>query len=148
MKHVDIYTDGACKGNPGPGGWAAILRFGEHERAVSGGAPRTTNNRMEITAVIEGLRAINERCDVTVYTDSEIVANCGAGTWKRKTNQDLWEQVDAETRRHHRVRYTWVRGHDGHEMNERADRLASDEAKKFSRKVAPARAPSPVDEAG
>ena len=124
---IAIFTDGACKGNPGPGGWAAIIRTGADERELVGGAQETTNNRMEITAVIEALNSLSTPSTVTIYTDSAIVANCATGKWKRNANGDLWTLYDAAARPH-RVRYEWVRGHNGHPENERADTLASQEA--------------------
>ena len=137
MNKVVIYTDGACKGNPGPGGWGAILRWEGNERELSGAVPATTNNQMELRAVIEGLRALHESCDVEVWTDSRYVvdgmkfwiANWKRSGWKtadRKPvkNGDLWRELDAEAARHH-AHWHWVRGHDGHPENERADRLAN-----------------------
>jgi ribonuclease HI len=140
LKKVEIFTDGACKGNPGPGGWGAILRMGQHEKEMSGGDPQTTNNRMEMSAVIKGLRALIEPCDVTVYTDSRYVIDGitkWVHGWKRNgwinaskqpvRNADLWhELIDAAQQ--HTVAWEWVRGHAGHPENERADRLASDAA--------------------
>ncbi len=129
-KQVTVYTDGACKGNPGPGGWAAILRYNEFESELVGGEAETTNNRMELTAVIEALRALTEPCAVTIYTDSELIANCAQGRWKRKHNLDLWVEYD-RAKAQHSVRFEWVRGHAGHPLNERVDKLASDQAKRF-----------------
>lgn len=140
MKKVDIYTDGACKGNPGPGGWGVLLRNGGHEREMAGSDPETTNNRMEMTAVIEGLNALKHPCDVTVHTDSRYVVD-GMTQWiagwirkgwinsgkKPVANADLWRALLEATERH-QVRWQWVRGHAGHPENERADRLASDAA--------------------
>lgn len=140
-KKVELYCDGACSGNPGPGGWGALLRCGAHERELSGGAPDTTNNRMELTALIEGLRALKEPCDVTVTTDSEYVANGvnkgWARGWKRNgwrksdkkpaLNPDLWDALLTEIDRHN-VTVLWVRGHNGHPENERCDRLATAQA--------------------
>lgn len=137
MKHVELYTDGACKGNPGPGGWGALLRFGSHERELWGGEPDTTNNRMELTAAIEGLKALTEDCDVALTTDSVYVRD-GITRWLPKwkqsgwktaakkpvKNQDLWQMLDKETSRH-RVSWHWVKGHSGHPENERADALAN-----------------------
>ncbi|MFA5591841.1 MAG: ribonuclease HI [Micavibrio sp.] len=129
---VEIYTDGACSGNPGPGGWAALLRYNGHEKEISGGEKETTNNRMEMTAVIEGLAALKRPSNVHLYTDSQYVqkgvTEWMAG-WKAKgwpariKNQDLWQRIDRETARH-KVRFHWVRGHDGHAENERVDKLA------------------------
>ena len=143
-KEVLLYCDGACSGNPGPGGWGALLRYGEHERALSGGAADTTNNRMELTALLEGLRALKEPCTVRVVTDSQYVANGinkgWARGWQRNgwrksdkkpaLNADLWEALLAEIGRHE-VTVRWVRGHSGHPENERCDRMAVEEAKKY-----------------
>ncbi len=145
MKQVEIFTDGACKGNPGPGGWGAILRLGRHEKELSGGDPDTTNNRMELTAAIEGLNALTEPCAVDLYSDSKYVLD-GITKWvhgwkkrgwinaskKPVRNADLWhELIEAAAR--HRVEWHWVKGHDGHPENERADALASAEAEKARR---------------
>ncbi|BEV73758.1 MULTISPECIES: ribonuclease HI [unclassified Paludibacterium] len=134
---VEIYTDGACKGNPGPGGWGALLRYNGQEKELFGGEPDTTNNRMELRAVIAGLQALTRPCSVVVYTDSQYVKN-GISEWihnwkKRgwKTaskepvkNADLWQLLDA-ARERHQVEWRWVKGHAGHEFNERADQLAN-----------------------
>lgn len=137
MKQVQVYTDGACSGNPGPGGWGAVLRFGGKERELCGGADNTTNNRMELTAAIEGLRALNEPCEVVLTTDSTYVkdgitrwlANWKKNGWKTAAkkavkNQDLWQELDLQTSRH-TVQWQWVKGHSGHPENERADALAN-----------------------
>lgn len=136
LKKVDLFTDGACSGNPGPGGWGALLRYGAHEKELSGGDAQTTNNRMELTAVIEGLRLLKSACVVTVHTDSRYVMDGVTKympNWKRngwKTadkkpvkNVDLWEQLDAEIKPH-QVNWIWVKGHAGHPENERVDELA------------------------
>ena len=137
MSDVVIYTDGACKGNPGPGGWGALLRAGAAERELWGGEPRTTNNRMELLAVIHGLSALTRPCAVTVFTDSEYVKN-GITTWihgwkkrgwltadrKPVKNQDLWQRLD-QLASQHRVDWQWVKGHAGDPGNERADALAN-----------------------
>ena len=137
MKKVDLFTDGACSGNPGPGGWGALLRFGKHEKELSGGDAKTTNNRMEMMAVIEGLLAITPPCRVTVHTDSQYVLK-GATEylkgWKKngwKTadkkevkNIDLWKSLDSAAQAHS-IEWIWVRGHAGNVGNERADRLAN-----------------------
>jgi ribonuclease HI len=137
MSEVVIYTDGACRGNPGPGGWGAWLKFGESEKDLFGGDKLTTNNRMELTAVIEGLASLKRRCKVTVYTDSAYVKN-GITTWIHgwkargwKTasrqpvkNVDLWQRLD-ELSAGHDVQWRWVKGHSGNSGNERADRLAN-----------------------
>lgn len=137
MKHVELITDGACLGNPGPGGWAAILKFGKHRKELSGGEPHTTNNRMELTAAVRGLQALNEPCEVTIITDSEYMKNGitqWIDGWKRKgwltsqkkpvLNQDLWKQLDELNAKHHTT-WTWTRGHADHPENNRADELAS-----------------------
>lgn len=137
MKHVEIFTDGACKGNPGPGGWGALLRFGSVEKSLFGGEPETTNNRMELMAAIEGLRAINEPCIVTITTDSQYVRKGiteWMTNWKRNgwrtaakepvKNADLWQQLDALNQQH-QVSWAWVKGHSGHRENEIADTLAN-----------------------
>jgi ribonuclease HI len=133
---IDIFTDGACSGNPGPGGWGAILRTGGHEKEISGGEAATTNNRMEIMAVIRALEALKKPSPVTVHTDSRYVMD-GATKWlsrwkangwktadkKPVKNVDLWRALEAAVQRH-QVSWRWVRGHDGHAENERADALA------------------------
>ena len=140
MKQVEIYTDGACKGNPGPGGWGAVLRMGSNEKELAGSAPDTTNNRMELTAVIEALRALKNPCEVALHTDSRYVID-GITKWifgwqkngwknaakKPVLNIDLWQAL-LEAKREHRVSWIWVKGHAGHPENERADKLASDAA--------------------
>lgn len=137
--HVNIYTDGACSGNPGPGGWGALLQFGKHEKELSGAERRTTNNRMEITAAVMALRALKEPCLVDLYTDSEYlkkgitewIANWKKLGWRRgspgKTkplaNADLWKELDQAISTH-QVNWHWVKGHAGFPGNERADKLA------------------------
>ncbi|MDX2074598.1 MAG: ribonuclease HI [Alphaproteobacteria bacterium] len=135
-KHVDIFTDGACSGNPGPGGWGAVLRYGKTEKEISGGEADTTNNRMEMTAVIEALRSLKTPCIANITTDSKYVIQ-GMTEWlpgwkargwktadkKPVKNVDLWQALEEEVSRHD-VRWNWVRGHDGHPENERADALA------------------------
>lgn len=137
LKTVKIYTDGACRGNPGPGGWGALLRFGDVERELSGGERETTNNRMELTAAIRALEALKQRCAVDLYTDSKYVKH-GISEWlagwkargwrtaarKPVKNQDLWQTLD-ELAGSHDVTWHWVRGHAGHAENERADLLAN-----------------------
>jgi ribonuclease HI len=137
LKDVEIFTDGACRGNPGPGGWGALLRYQGKERELFGGEAHTTNNRMELRAAIEGLRALKEACTVTVTTDSVYVKN-GITTWlegwKKKNwktaarkpvkNVDLWQELDEENQRH-QVVWHWVKGHSGHRENEIADQLAN-----------------------
>ena len=140
MNTVEIATDGACKGNPGPGGWGALIRFGEVEKELSGGERLTTNNRMELTAAIEALNALTRPCAVTLSTDSRYVMD-GLTKWihgwrkngwktadrKPVKNAELWQALVAAAERH-QVSWTWVKGHAGHPDNERADRLASDAA--------------------
>jgi ribonuclease HI len=137
VKRVRLITDGACSGNPGPGGWAAILRFNEHKRELFGFSPHTTNNRMELTAAIEGLKAIKESCEVEVVTDSEYLKN-GITTWihnwkkrnwltadrKPVVNQDLWQELDEQVARH-KATWVWTKGHASHGDNNRADELAT-----------------------
>ena len=135
---IDIFTDGACSGNPGPGGWGAILRTGNHEKELSGGDAATTNNRMELMAVIEALNALKKASAVTVHTDSRYVmdgASKWLSGWKKKgwktadnkpvKNEDLWRALD-EAMARHKIRWIWVAGHSGHPENERADQLARD----------------------
>jgi ribonuclease HI len=135
---IEIYTDGACRGNPGPGGWAALLRIGEHEREISGAEALTTNNRMELTAVIRALEALTRPVEARLYTDSEYVRR-GVTEWlpawkargwrtaqrKPVKNQDLWQQLD-ERRLPHRIEWHWVPAHAGVSDNERVDRLANE----------------------
>ena len=144
MKQVDIFTDGACKGNPGPGGWAAILRMGPHEKELVGGEAETTNNRMEMTAILRGLAALKEPCAVTVHTDSRYVID-GMTKWifgwqkkgwvnaakKPVANEDLWRELLAAARPH-KLSWEWVKGHNGHPENERCDALASAEAARIA----------------
>jgi ribonuclease HI len=135
--HVTVYADGACKGNPGPGGWGALLLSGDHRKELHGGEPHTTNNRMELTAAIESLRALRQHCQVDLYTDSQYVRNGiteWLPQWKRRgwktadrkpvKNVDLWMLLDKQIARHD-VKWHWVKGHSGHPGNERADELAN-----------------------
>ena len=136
MKNVEIFTDGACKGNPGPGGWGALLRMGRHEKELSGSDPATTNNRMELTAAIRALQALIEPCRVTLHSDSKYVLE-GITRWvhgwqkngwktaarKPVQNAELWHELIAAASRHE-VEWVWVKGHDGHPENERVDALA------------------------
>ncbi len=136
-KSIDIFTDGACKGNPGPGGWGALLRYGKQEKRLCGGERDTTNNRMELMAAIEGLRALTEPCEVKLTTDSQYVRQ-GITSWlkgwkkngwktaakKPVKNVDLWKQLDEQVASHS-VSWFWVKGHSGHRENEIADRLAN-----------------------
>jgi ribonuclease HI len=145
VKRIQIITDGACLGNPGPGGWAAILRFGSHTKEIFGCEPHTTNNRMELTAAIEALRTLKEKCEVEVVTDSEYLKN-GITSWivnwkkrnwmtaakKPVVNRDLWEELDEQVESHY-VKWSWTKGHASHEDNNRADELASLAARRQSR---------------
>jgi len=137
MKHVDIYTDGACSGNPGPGGYGVVLVYNGNEKELSGSCPDTTNNRMELTAAIIGLRALKQPCEVTLTTDSKYVCDAVTKGWAKgwqargwvksdkspALNSDLWEQLLALLELH-KVEFVWVRGHNGHPYNERCDKLA------------------------
>ena len=140
---VELFTDGACSGNPGPGGWAAILRMGEREKELSGGEPATTNNKMELMGAISGLEALKRPCVVELYTDSKYVLE-GATKWihgwkkngwrtadkKPVKNQDLWERLDT-ARRTHQIDWRWLKGHAGHVDNERCDELAREEIRRL-----------------
>lgn len=137
MKKVVIHSDGGCHGNPGPGGWAAVLSYGRHQRVLSGGSPATTNNRMELQAAIEALNALREPCEVAFYTDSEYVKK-GVESWMQSwkqngwrtkskqpvKNEDLWRALDTAAKKH-RVHWNWLKGHAGHKGNEQCDQLAS-----------------------
>jgi len=136
-KKVELYTDGACRGNPGPGGWGVWLRYGDHDKELSGGENNTTNNRMELMAAIMGLESLTRDCDVVLYTDSkyvmqgitEWIVNWKAKGWKTAAkkpvkNADLWKRLDT-ARDQHKVEWQWVKGHSGHEGNEKADELAN-----------------------
>ena len=143
MKKVSIYTDGACSGNPGPGGWAAILMHGAAKKEISGGEAETTNNRMELTAVLEALSALKEPCEVALYTDSRYIVDAvnegwlsswQLKGWRRKggevKNPDLWERL-VPLLREHRVTFNWVKGHSENELNSRCDELAVAESVKY-----------------
>lgn len=144
MKHVYIYTDGACSGNPGAGGWGAILKYNENVKELSGGCAQTTNNRMELTAAVEALKALKEKCEVTLTTDSKYIADAltlgWAEKWKKNgwmrnkkdpaLNPDLWEQL-LNLYNYHSVEIVWVKGHAGHPENERCDSLAVEQSKKY-----------------
>ncbi|MBQ4290648.1 MAG: ribonuclease HI, partial [Clostridia bacterium] len=145
MKTVKLYTDGSCRFNPGPGGWCAILRYGKKEKVLSGGEAETTNNRMELTAVIEGLSALKEPCRVLLTTDSKYVSDAlslgWAAAWKAKgwrkadkspaLNADLWEKM-LDLAAVHTLEITWVKGHAGHPENERCDSVAQAESLKYT----------------
>jgi ribonuclease HI len=143
MKKVEIFTDGACSGNPGPGGYGVVMRYGRHVKELSGGYAETTNNRMELRGVIAALEALKEPCEVTVTTDSQYVVNGMEKGWAKKwkalgwmrnkkesaLNADLWERLLCAAERH-KVVFKWIRGHDGHMENERCDKLATGAAAK------------------
>jgi len=145
MARVEIFTDGACSGNPGPGGWGAILRWKDTEKELSGGEAETTNNRMELTAVIEALKILKVRCVVSLYTDSKYVmdgvtqwlSNWKQNNWRTTNkrsavkNVDLWQQLDALLEQHE-ILWNWVKGHNGHPENERVDKLAREQAILFA----------------
>jgi len=145
LKKVEIYSDGACSGNPGPGGWATILKYNENEREISGGEALTTNNRMELRAVIEGIGCLKERCNVKVFTDSMYVVNGINKGWavnwqtngwrkadkKPALNSDLWNEL-LNLLSNHDVEFVWLRGHMGHSENERCDALAVEQSKTFT----------------
>lgn len=137
MKSVQLFTDGACKGNPGPGGWGAVLRFGAHEKQLFGGQANTTNNQMELQAAIEGLKALKEPCEVALTTDSQYVrkgitewmTNWKKNGWRTAAkkpvkNAELWQALDEQCQKH-QVSWYWVKGHSGHPENELADQLAN-----------------------
>lgn len=143
MKEVTIYTDGACSGNPGPGGWGAILKYGEHEKELSGGEKSTTNNRMELLAVITALEMLKESCCVSLYSDSQYIVNAinqhwleswKKKGWKRKggevKNVDLWQRLSPLLEKH-QVRFIWVKGHAENPYNNRCDELAVKESRRF-----------------
>ncbi len=146
VTRVQIFTDGACKGNPGPGGWGAIIRSGEHEKELAGGEPLTTNNRMELLAAIRALQALKRPCQVDVTTDSVYVRD-GITKWiygwqkngwrtaskQPVKNAELWQEL-LDAAKQHRIEWHWVKGHAGHSENERADRLACDAAAQFMKR--------------
>ncbi|EKD84098.1 MAG: RNase HI [uncultured bacterium] len=147
LKQVELYSDGACSGNPGPGGWGALLRFKGIEKELSGGEGETTNNRMELMGVISGLESLKEACNVNVFTDSQYIANAFLKDWltswqkngwktaakKPVKNRELWERLLAQANRH-KLNWNWVRGHAGHPENERCDELAVAARDKFAGK--------------
>lgn len=137
MKHITIYTDGACRGNPGPGGWGALLLYGTHKKILSGAETNTTNNRMELTGALQALIALREPCKIDIYTDSQYVQKGiteWMPAWKKRNwkksdktevkNADLWQQLDDACRRH-TIKWHWVKGHNGHPENEMADMIAN-----------------------
>ena len=144
MKKIKIYTDGACSGNPGPGGWAAVLMYGDKKKEISGGERDTTNNRMEMMAVISALETLKEPCEVDLYTDSQYIVNAieqgWVYAWKKKgwiksnkepaKNPDLWEHL-LKLLKHHKVKFHWIKGHADNPYNNRCDELAVMESKKF-----------------
>lgn len=144
MKEIQVYTDGACSGNPGPGGWGAVLRYKNHEKVISGGEPETTNNRMELTAFIEALKILKEPCKITLYSDSKYLCDSiekkwvyawSKNNWKKSDNKkvlniDLWELL-LELLERHDLKVVWIKGHAGHPENERCDQLAVSEIKKL-----------------
>lgn len=144
MDKVFLYTDGACSGNPGPGGYCAILKFGEHEKVISGAEKETTNNRMELSAVIEGLKALTRPCEVKVVSDSKYVCDAINQGWLRSWEKKNWKKADGKPvlnpllwqelnslLKIHKVSFEWIKGHAGHPFNERCDRIAVDEYKKL-----------------
>lgn len=145
MKEIEIFTDGACSGNPGPGGYGVILRYKGHTKELSGGEPSTTNNRMELTAVIEGLSALKEPCSVKLYSDSKYIIDAVTKGWAKKwkannwikgdkkpaLNSDLWDRL-LQLLEIHNVEFIWVKGHAGHPENERCDKLAVSYSKSFN----------------
>jgi len=149
LTKIEIHTDGGCRGNPGPGAWAAILRHNEHEKEISGSDPDTTNNRMEITAAIEALKALKGPCEVELWTDSEYLKKgfmewmpkWKLNGWRRREggqfkplkNAELWQELDRQAARH-RITFHWLRGHAGHPLNERCDQLVQEEIEKLVRK--------------
>lgn len=147
MKTVEIFSDGACRGNPGPGGWGVLLRYGKNERSLCGAEQDTTNNRMELTAALEGLKSLKEPCSVILTTDSqylrkgitEWIISWKAKGWKTSArqpvkNQDLWQAID-EIAQQHNIEWRWVKGHTGHRENEIADQLANQAIDELSRKA-------------
>jgi len=148
FKQVELYSDGACSGNPGPGGWGAILRFKGTEKELSGGEKETTNNRMELMGVIAGLESLKEPCQVSIFTDSQYIANAFLKNWleswqkngwktaarKPVKNRELWERLLVQASRHN-LAWNWIRGHAGHPENERCDKLAVIERDRFAGKT-------------
>lgn len=137
LKNIEIFTDGACSGNPGAGGWGAILRFGDYEKEISGFDPHTTNNRMELLAVINAFKLVKEPCNIKVFTDSKYICDAINNNWaenwqqkgfKNKKNPDLWE-VLLKLLKKHNASFIWIKGHNGHPENERCDKLAREAIK-------------------
>lgn len=149
MKQIIIHTDGGCEGNPGPGGWGAVLEYGPHKKELSGGDPATTNNRMELQAAISALRAVKEPCEIEFFTDSEYLRN-GIKSWirgwkrngwrtqdkKPVKNEDLWRELDSLVAPH-KIEWRWLKGHAGHPLNERCDTLAREATAKLRRELTP-----------
>ena len=145
MKEITIYTDGACSGNPGPGGWGAVLIYNSHRKEISGGEKLTTNNRMELTALIKALEIVNQKCKINIFTDSKYLCdginkgwaeNWRKNNWKKSDNKpainpDLWEKL-LNLLKNHEYEINWVKGHAGHPENELCDKLATDEIKKIN----------------
>lgn len=134
MKEVTIFSDGACSGNPGPGGWASVLLCNGRERRISGSCESTTNNRMEITAVLEALKVLKFPCYVTVVTDSAYVVNTMTQGWKRNKNNDLWAELDKYVYGIHNVKFVWIKGHASNEYNKICDKMAVAEYQKYKKK--------------
>jgi len=134
--NISIYTDGSCLGNPGPGGWGAVLMYGEHKKEVHGQIEETTNNRAEMIAVIEAIKVVNRPCNIHIYTDSNYICGTMNNRWKITKNRDLWKSlIVASDNGGHTMRYTWVRGHAGNEHNEKANELAQTAASKAAAKL-------------
>ncbi|MBQ2671360.1 MAG: ribonuclease HI [Clostridia bacterium] len=145
MKEITVYTDGACSGNPGPGGWGAVLIYNSHRKEISGGEKLTTNNRMELTALIKALEIVNQKCKINIFTDSKYLCdginkgwaeNWRKNSWKKSDNKpainpDLWEKL-LDLLKNHKYKINWVKGHAGHPENELCDKLATDEIKKIN----------------
>ena len=144
MKHVDIYTDGSCLSNPGPGGWCAILTYNGFEKVISGGSPNSTNNRMELMATVQALSALKESCDITLISDSKYVIDSLSMGWAASWKNNKWKKADKSVAQNtdlwdillgliekHNIEYVWVKGHAGHPYNERCDKIAQEESHKY-----------------
>lgn len=132
-KDITIYTDGSCLGNPGPGGWGAVLIYGKHKKEISGTIKNTTNNRAEMTAVIEAIKTVKQPCRIKIFTDSSYICNTIQKDWRKNKNTDLWNEIDVvRCNGKHEIIYTWVKGHDGNKYNEKANDLAQIEASRMS----------------